>query len=78
MLSDLAKGKGGKDSPAVAIAVGKPEPLDPLRAMNRFIKAVKDGDAEAAYDAYCLLHEAHQDKLADASKDDGDDDGDGY
>jgi len=76
MLSDLAKGDGESASP-LAIAI-KPEPLDPMKAMSRFVKAVHANDVEGAYDAFCLLSEAHEDEKEKAANgDDGDGNEDG-
>jgi hypothetical protein len=68
-LADLAKGaKDGKGAD-LAIAI-KPEPLDPIKAMAHFVKAVHASDVAGAYDAYCMLHEAHKDATDKASEGD--------
>lgn len=70
-LSDLTKG-GDTSSPKVAVSL-ETTTVDPVAAMRRFIKALKADDAHAAYDAYCLLHEAHEDEQGQAAKDDDED-----
>ena len=75
-LSDLADKDGEpKSKPGLAIAVHMP-PVDPIVAMGRFLKALKANDAEAAYDALCLVMEAHEEKLEEANE--KEDDGDEY
>lgn len=73
MLSDLAKHGEDGDGGKLAVEV-KVTPLDPMIAMSRLVKAIHANDIESAYDAFCLLHEAHADRLH--SEPDGDEDGD--
>lgn len=81
MLSDAikkdSKGASDDDAPALAISLHAAPP-DPVVAMGRLRKALHAGDDEAAYDAFCLLQAAHEDRMEKSGKDDDESPDSGY
>lgn len=72
-LADYASkdGDGKGKSPAVAVHVESMH-LEPVAAMTKLMKAIHANDAHAAYDAFCLLNAAHEDKYGEDGEPDGD------
>ena len=67
-MSLASAAKDDESEPDMAIEM-KPMKLDPLEAMSHFVKAVKASDVAGAYDAFCLLHEAHKDEQEESDED---------